>query len=134
MLARLNMCSDGVPELRGLAMARLTGPDMRSIGTRPFVSSSTNEAPASMSTPATARCPKCRALCKLLHPDSPSYPGKDTSDLNKNDYLFCKLLKWRNHVINKDIIVRDTSGTHRSKSTKLENQRGISTELRSSTR
>lgn len=82
------VCQVGVPELRGLAMARLTGPDIRSIGIRPFVSSSTNEAPASMSTPATARCPKCNALCRLLHPDSPSYPSEEkNSDLDQNIHL-----------------------------------------------
>jgi hypothetical protein len=35
------------------------------------------DAPDSIRALATAKCPKCKALCKLLHPDSPSYKKRN---------------------------------------------------------
>lgn len=61
-----------IPESGDFPTTWETGPDRRSIGVLPFASSKVREAPDSIRAPATAKCPKCNALCKLLHPDSPS--------------------------------------------------------------
>lgn len=62
-----------VPELSTVPTAWSTGPEKRSTGVRDLESSNVMEAPNWRSTLATARWPKCIALWRLLHPDSPSW-------------------------------------------------------------
>lgn len=65
--------NSSILDLVSFPMACHTGPDRRSTGVRDFESSNVNDAPDTSNTQATARCPKCRALWRLLHPDSPSW-------------------------------------------------------------
>jgi glutaredoxin len=42
------------------------------------------DAPDFIRALATAKCPKCKALCKLLHPDSPSYQREINKTCTQN--------------------------------------------------
>ena len=94
----VNKVTKSLPALFSLETTCCTGPESISIGVWALESSNVREAPTSMSTPTIARCPKCRALCKLLHPNSPSW---ETIGIEWKSYHYSGQKTTTNYVENR---------------------------------